>query len=70
MKVTQWTRDALAMRRFKRRFEAMGYEEVDDGRGPLWELYRGYRTGHRIVAVVISPSGKSLFVKIEKANGG
>lgn len=41
-----------------------GWEEVGEGGGKLWELYRGYRRGHRIVDVRITPDGLSLLVKI------
>lgn len=47
-----------------RKLSAHGWEEVGEGGGKLWELYRGYRTSHRIVDARITPDGKSLLVKI------
>ena len=41
-----------------------GWEEVGEGGGRLWELHRGYRTGHRIVDARITPDGMSMLVKI------
>lgn len=41
-----------------------GWEEIGEGGGKLWELYRGFRTSHRIVDARIAPDGKSIFVKI------
>ncbi len=43
---------------------AEGWEEVGEGGGKLWELYRGFRTSHRIVDARITPDGLSLLVKI------
>lgn len=41
-----------------------GWEEIGEGGGKIWELYRGFRTSHRIVDARIAPDGKSIFVKI------
>lgn len=66
MLVTERTRQAHAYRKMSRDLLATGWEEVGEGGGKLWELYRGYRTEHHIIDVKIAPGGKSLFVKIEK----
>lgn len=67
MKVTTFTRATLAFRRQRKELFAKGWEEVGEGGGKLWELHRGFRHDHRIVAVRIGADGKSLYVKIEKA---
>lgn len=64
MKVTRFTRNALAFRRQKRDLLAKGFEFVPEG-GALWELHRGCRIGHRITDAVIAADGKSLYVKVE-----
>jgi len=64
MKVTDWTRRALLLRRTRRDWEREGYEEVGEGGGMLWELNRGVRYRQVIKDVRIFPNGKSLFVKI------
>lgn len=61
MKVTRFTRRALARRRMARDMEARGYELVH---GP-WELDRGGRTRERIVDAVIDAGGKDIWVKCE-----
>lgn len=66
MKVTDFTRRALACRREKRDYEKRGWERVGENGGKLWELHRGYRYNHKIVDVAISVDGRSLWVKIEK----
>ncbi|RUV07952.1 hypothetical protein EOA79_02360 [Mesorhizobium sp. M1A.F.Ca.IN.020.03.2.1] len=65
MLVTNFTRRALAYRKQKRDLLAQGYEEIGESGGKLWELHRGKRMGHRIVAAVIATDGKSLYVKCE-----
>lgn len=69
MKVTAFTRETLRCRRSRRALLAAGFEEIGENGGRLWQLYRGARQDHRIVAVVIAPEGKSLFVKIEPSRG-
>jgi hypothetical protein len=64
MLVTDFTRQSIAFRRQQRVLLADGYEEVGEGGGKLWELYRGYRTRQSIKDVKIATHGKSLFVKI------
>lgn len=67
MLVTDFTRRELLFRKTRRDLFAMGWEEVGEGGGMLWELYRGKRwDGYQIVDVKIAPGGLSLFVKIEK----
>ena len=66
MLVSDLTRRAHAYRKMARDLLGKGWEEVGEGGGKLWELYRGYRTDYRIVDVKIAPGGKSLFVKIER----
>lgn len=67
MKVTDFTRTALAVRREKRAMLAAGWELVHEGGGNLWELERGGRWRHRITEVRIAHNGKALWVKVEKA---
>jgi hypothetical protein len=63
--VTEITRKSLAIRRQRRDLLAIGYEEVGEGGGLLWQLERGARQSQRIVDAVISVGGKSVFVKIQ-----
>lgn len=65
MKVTAYTRATLRIRRERRRLFALGYEEVGDNGGMLWEIHRGGRMGQRITDAVVGPDGLSVFVKIE-----
>lgn len=65
MKLTEWSRGALRSRRFHRKMTALGYEEVGEGGGKLWEIRRGRRVGWRIVDAVVAPHGLSVYVKIE-----
>lgn len=71
MKVTHWTKRALAVRRRIRAFKAEktamikdGWELVDDRGGQLWTLNRGARRGQSILEVRIACDGKALWVKI------
>jgi len=41
-----------------------GYEEVGEGGGKLWEIYRGGRVGAKIVDAIVAPHGMSVYVKI------
>lgn len=69
MLVTSYVSTALAYRRTARQracLLAMGYEEIDDNGGMLWQLNRGGRQDQRIVDAIIAIHGKSLFVRIEK----
>jgi hypothetical protein len=65
MKVNDVTRRILAWRKQNRDLLAKGYEEVGEGGGKLWELYRGGRSRHRIVDAIIAVDGKSVYVKCE-----
>lgn len=66
MKVTDFSRRAVAYRRFWRDL-GPEWECVDDRGGALWELNRGKRMfGHRIVEVKIPPGGFELAVRIVK----
>lgn len=65
MKVTDHTRQLLKRGRWHRDLIRRGYEQIGERGGKLWELYRGYRQGQRIVDVEIDPDGMSLWVKIE-----
>jgi hypothetical protein len=63
MRITNFTREALAMRRDTRDMERDGWEYVGERGGRLWELYRGGRYRERIVDVRIAACGKALWVK-------
>lgn len=67
MKVTDFTRRALAVRRDRRDMIAAGWEFVGEGGGKLWELYRGYRYTHRISDVRIAADGKALWIKTKES---
>lgn len=54
MIVTDWTREALAVRREERRLKALGYRKHETD----WEIHRGFRTRERIVDVKVSIDGK------------
>lgn len=66
MKVTSFTRKALAVRREERSMLRAGWERVGEGGGRLWELVRGGRFGSRIVDARVAEDGVSLWVRIEK----
>jgi hypothetical protein len=63
--LTALSRDALRTRRFHRKMTALGYEEVGENGGRLWEIRRGWRVGSRIVDAVVAPHGLSIYVRIE-----
>lgn len=65
MKVTQFTRRALLVRRERREMTGAGWEFVGEGGGRLWELNRGARQDQRIVDVQIAACGKGVWVMIE-----
>lgn len=65
MKVTARTRDWLACRRDRRDMIRQGWEYVGEGGGRLWELYRGGRSGHRIVEAKVARDGMGIWVLIE-----
>lgn len=64
MRVTSITKRRLNYLRFVRKYTALGYEDLGERGGRLWEIYRGYRIGQQIVDAVIPPGGMSVFVKI------
>ena len=66
MRVTPFVRRRLAVLREARDMARCGYEELGEGGGRIWELYRGGRTDHRIIDAIISVSGKFVWVKCEK----
>jgi hypothetical protein len=62
---TIWQKEVLAHRRESRDMQKAGYELVGEGGGLLWQLYRGWRTRHRIVDVKIARDGRSLWCLIK-----
>ena len=64
MKLTEWSKRALKIRRFHRDMTERGYEEVGERGGKLWEIYRGGRVGAKIVDAIVAPHGMSVYVKI------
>lgn len=65
MKVTDFTKGALTVRRERRDMAKAGWEFVGEDGGKLWELEREGRYTHRIADVKIAACGKALWVKIE-----
>jgi hypothetical protein len=63
MKLTDRTRDLLRCRRARRQLAELGYEEVGERGGKLWELHRGFRQDHKIIDVVVAPEGRTIFIK-------
>jgi len=63
MLVTDFTRDALRLRRFRRDMVARGFEEVGEGGDRLWELYRGSRRDHVITEAQVDLAGRSVWIK-------
>jgi hypothetical protein len=66
MKLTEKSRRLLAARKEARDKTKAGWERIYcDSTGKLWELDRGWRRQHRIVAVELSKVAKNtLWVKI------
>lgn len=64
MKVTDFTRRALAVRREKRDMARKGYvrHETD------WEIHRGGRIGDRIVDARVSVDGLYVYTKLGAGN--
>lgn len=62
MKVTDFTRQALTVRREMRRMEAAGYRKHETD----WEIHRGFRQGEVIVDAKISACGKYVWTKLGK----
>lgn len=65
MKVTDYTKRAVARLRERRDMEAKGWEYVGEGGGLLWQLYRGHRTHCRIVEAKPTIDGLGIWVRIE-----
>lgn len=67
MKISEFTREQLAIRRQMRDLHSKGYERISCafGVGKLWELDRGGRVGWKITEAVIGLDGKSVYVKAE-----
>jgi len=63
MRLTDRSREILQYRKAVRDLLKVGYEEVGESGGKLWELHRGGRRHHEITDVVIGPDRKSLFIK-------
>lgn len=63
MLATASQKEAIAIRRELRDLPKEGWEQVGEGGGKLWELYRGGRWRHRITDVRISVDGRSLWIK-------
>jgi len=61
MKVTEFTKRALSIRRERRDLTKRGYEY----REPLLEIICGFRQSEKITDVKISVSGKGLYIKTE-----
>ena len=64
MKVTQFTREALAVRREYRDMPKDGWEFC---REPLWKIIRGERYRERIVEARPSVCGKHVWLKTDRA---
>lgn len=62
---TQWQKDVLAMRRETRAMDKAGWEYLGEGGGRIWELTRGWRWDHHIVAAKVALDGKGVWVKVE-----
>lgn len=64
MRVTDFTRRALAYRRQERDMKRRGYEQITCtfGIGNLWELDRGGRQNWRLTDAVLGVDGKSIYV--------
>lgn len=62
MKVTEFTRSSLRVRRQKRKLEALGYRQHETD----WEIHRGFRRDERIVDVQISECGMYVFTLLGK----
>ena len=69
MKVTAFTRQALAMRREQRDLPKLGWEMVGEGGGRLWELKRGARVGQRILAVRVAACGTAVWIRVGASDG-
>lgn len=59
-----WQKQVLAVRREHRDMPKSGWEYVGEGGGKLWELYRGGRSGQKIVAASVAKDGLGVWVKV------
>lgn len=60
MKVTDLTREALAVRRERRALESLGYKRHETD----WEIHRGYLVGGVIKDAKISVDGKYVYTLV------
>ena len=56
------SKEAIRIRRDYRDMERADYQPLESG-GKLWELYRGGRSGHKIVEAVVAADGLGVWVK-------
>ena len=63
MRVNDFTRGALAYRRFAKKAIADGFERIYENGDPLWKFHRGSWSRHKITDVVIAPGGHELWIK-------
>ena len=66
MKVTAFTRRALATRREARRLKALGYRKHETD----WEIHRGGATDQVILDAKISADGKYVWTKVGRPSVG
>lgn len=62
MLVTDFTRNALAVRREKRHLLAQGYRQHETD----WEIHRGFLWDHVIVDAKVSVDGRYVYTKLGK----
>ena len=67
MRVSDFTKEALAYRRFAKKAEADGFERVSENGDPLWKFVRGAWTRRKITDVLIAPGGYQLWIKHSEA---
>jgi hypothetical protein len=65
MKVTKFTREALALRKETREMQANGYEQIEVD----WKLHRGAKYDHKITFfdAKVSCDGQHVWIKVETA---
>jgi hypothetical protein len=67
VRVTDFTKEALAYRRLANKAAADGFERVTENGDPLWKFVRGGWTRRKITDVLIAPSGHELWIKHREA---
>jgi hypothetical protein len=67
VRVTNFTKGAIAYRRFAKNAEADGFERVSENGDPLWKFVRGGWSRREIVEVRIAPGGHQLWIKHAEA---